>query len=294
MDINNTNKKALAIDIGGTKISFALINSKGEILNEIKKVPTPKNAFEIKEKLREIIAEFEQEADITAIATAGTVNNENNKVIGSTANLASGYREIEFSKLSNKRVFLENDANCAAYAEFKLGASKNTKNSIMLTLGTGVGAGIIINEKLLKGKSGAAGEMHFKMSLDNKRKCTCGQYDCFEIYASGNGLRLTGVEVFGRDDITTYEIVELAQNNDKKAILTLKTWQNYIIQGIIGLQNIFDAECFVLSGSMEKFVDVRSVEQAVNQNIITSKVKVYHAKMGNYSGMIGAALLALN
>ena len=175
-----------------------------------------------------------------------------------------------------------------------MGASKGTNNSIMLTLGTGVGGGIIINNKLLKGKSGKAGEMHFKMSRKKERPCTCGEYDCFEAYASGNGLRKTAAEIFKDDNITTYDIIDLAKKGNEDAKRALEIWQNDIIEGIIGLQNIFDTECFVLSGSMEKFIDVKFVEDSVNKRILTSKTKIYHGKSGNYSGMIGAALLALD
>lgn len=287
-------KKALAIDIGGTKISYTTINENGEILSDINKISTPKEACLIEEKLKEIIKQFKDKIDAVAIATAGAVNCENSQVIGSTANLAKGYSDINFQKLSNKKVFIENDANCAAWAEHKIGASKGFSNSIMLTLGTGVGGGIIINDRLLKGKSGSAGEMHFKMSRDKQRKCSCGQFDCFEIYASGNGLKLSAVEIFKKEDITTYDVINLAQKNDKKALLALETWQNDITDGIIGLQNIFDADCFVLSGSMEKFVDTQKMENIVNQSIVTTKTKIFHSNAGNYSGMIGAALLAFN
>jgi len=283
--------RALGIDIGGTKISYALINNKGEIKSEIKKIETPKSDIKIMLTLKTIICEFEKEVEFIAIATAGAVNNENTKVIGSTANLASGYKDINFQNLSSKKVFIENDANCAAWAEYRIGASKGYDNSIMLTLGTGVGGGIILNGKLLKGKSGAAGEMHFMMSRKQERKCTCGAYDCFEAYASGNGLRLTGAEIYSEENITTYDIIERAKNNEQKAILALDTWQNDIALGILGLNNIFDTECFVLSGSMEQFVDVEKIENFVNKNTVTTPTKIFHAKAGNYAGMIGAVLL---
>ena len=283
--------RALGIDIGGTKISYALINNRGEIKSEIKKIETPKSAMKIMLTLKTIICEFEKEIEFIAIATAGAVNRENSAVIGSTANLPEGYKDIDFQALSDKKVFIENDANCAAWAEYRIGASAGYKNSIMLTLGTGVGGGIIIDGKLLKGKSGAAGEMHFMMSRKKERACTCGTHDCFEAYASGNGLRLTGAEIFEDSSITTYDIIERAKNNDEKALLALKTWQNDIALGIIGLNNIFDTDCFVLSGSMEQFVDVEKIEQIVNQNIVTTPTRVFHAKAGNYAGMIGAVLL---
>ena len=284
--------KALGIDIGGTKISYALVDNNGEIASEIKKVSTPKTKEEIIEILKKATLEFESDADFVAIATAGAVNNENSKVIGSTANLPAGYKDIVFQELTNKKIFIENDANAAAWAEYKIGASKNCNNAIMLTLGTGVGGGIILNGKLLKGKSGGAGEMHFTMSRKQERKCTCGAYDCFEAYASGNGLRLTGAEIYKDDSITSYDIIEKANNKEEKAILAIETWQNDIALGILGLNNIFDADCFVLSGSMEKFVDTEKIENFVNSKTVTTPTKIYHAKAGNYAGMIGTVLLA--
>ena len=282
---------ALGIDIGGTKISYALIDNNGFIKNDVEKVSTPKTAREIESMLKNIILKYENQIEFIAIATAGTVNNENDKVIGSTANLPIGYKDIDFLSLSEKKVFVENDANCAAWAEYKIGASINCKNSIMLTLGTGVGGGIIINGKLLKGKSGGAGEMHFLMSRNKSRRCTCGAWDCFEAYASGNGLRQTAVEICKDENITTYDIIERANNGDVDCQKSLEVWQNDIALGILGLANLFDPDCFVLSGSMEKFVDVEKIEKFVNSFVLTSPTKVYHAKAGNYSGMIGAVLL---
>ena len=282
---------ALGIDVGGTKISYALIDNNGIIKDNVVKVLTPKTSNEIENILKDIILKFQDCIEFVAIATAGTVNNSNDKVIGSTANLPVGYKEINFTELSDKKVFVENDANCAAWAEYKIGASVNCKNSIMLTLGTGVGGGIIINGKLLKGKSGGAGEMHFSMSRNKKRQCTCGAWDCFESYASGNGLKLTAIDIVGYENITTYDIIEGANNGDKNFKNAVEIWQNDIALGILGLANLFDPDCFVLSGSMEKFVDVEKIEKFVNSYVLTSPTKIYHAKAGNYSGMIGAVLL---
>lgn len=115
---------------------------------------------------------------------------------------------MDFQNLSTKKVFVENDANAAAWAEHVLGASKGCAHSVMITLGTGVGGGIIIDNKLLKGKSGAAGEMHFKLYRDKRRQCTCGAYDCFEAYASGTGLRKTAQEMLNNPDVTTYDVID--------------------------------------------------------------------------------------
>lgn len=286
-------KKALALDIGGTKIYSAIIDENGDIISNIEKYSTPKDFEQIKKLFTKIIKKYENEVDVIAFSTCGAVNNENTGIIGSTGNIASDYPNIKFNKLSNKPVYVENDANCAAWAEYKIGASKGLNNSVMLTLGTGVGGGIIVNGKLLKGKSGAAGEMHFKMSQDKKRQCSCGNWDCFEIYASGKGLQLTAQEITNNPNVTTYDVIAGLKENNKDMILSYNKWQNDISYGIIGLANIFDPDCFVLSGSMAEFVDVKKIEDIVNKQIVTTKTKVLHSKAGNYSGMIGAALLAI-
>lgn len=285
-------KKALAFDIGGTKIYSSIIDETGKIVSEIDKFHTPKSIQGILDILKGQIAKFENEVDVIAISTAGAVNNENTAVNGSTGNLVSGYASINFQELSKKRVFLENDANAAAWAEYKIGASKDTKVSVMLTLGTGVGGGIIINNQLLKGKSGAAGEMHFKMYPDKRRKCTCGSWDCFEAYASGTALKVDAEEMLNNPDVTTYDIMDGVKNGDKKMIEIFDRWINDITIGVNGLVNLFDPDCIVLSGSMAQFVDAKKMEQTVNSDIVTSPTSIRIATAGNYSGMIGAALLA--
>ena len=284
-------RKALAIDVGGTKIYNTIINEKGEILAEVEKHHTPKTFNEIKALFEEIISKYEKEVDVIAFATCGAVNNSNNAILGSTGNIAKEYPTMDFKSLSKKPVFVENDANAAAWAEHVIGSSKGMPYSIMLTLGTGVGGGIILDNKLYKGKNGAAGEMHFKMRTDKHRKCTCGSYDCFEAYASGTGLKRTAEEISGDPDITTYDVIENKDRPMMKKIL--ETWQNDILEGIIGLANIFDPDVVVLSGSMAEFVDIEYLEKQANSEIVTTPFKVVKASAGNYSGMIGAALLAL-
>ena len=285
-------KKALAFDIGGTKIYSTLVDETGKIIAEIDKFSTPKTLDEIKTILKTQIAKYEKDIDVIAIATAGAVNNENTKVLGSTGNLVEGYYTIDFQGLSSKKVFLENDANAAAWAEYKIGASKGSTVSVMLTLGTGVGGGIIINNKLLKGKSGAAGEMHFKLYPDKRRLCTCGSWDCFEAYASGTALKWDAEEMLNNPDVTTYDVMDGVKSGDEKMIAVFERWQRDLTAGIIGLANIFDPDCVVLSGSMAQFVDAKKIEAEVNKEIVTTPTSIKLATAGNYSGMIGAALLA--
>jgi len=290
-------RKALAIDIGGTKIYHTIIDENGNILEKIEKHSTPKDFVELENLIKKVVKTHENEVDAIAIATAGAVNNENSKVVSSTGNLVEGYNKLDFQSLSKKKVFVENDANAAAWAEHILGASKSCPSSIMVTLGTGVGGGIILNNHLFKGKSGAAGEMHFKMYPDKRRKCTCGAWDCFEIYASGTGLKITAEEMLNDKSVTTYDVIK--GKDDKTEIgekmkQVFDTWQNHILVGLTGLANLFDPDCFVLSGSMAEFVDTDFIEKGINEEIVTAPVKVHKATAGNYAGMIGVTLLALD
>lgn len=285
--------KALAFDIGGTKIYSTIVDEGGKLLYEPVKFSTPKDIDGIKKILISQIKKYEDEVDVVAIATAGAVNNENTAVIGSTGNLVEGYYTINFQNLSKKPVFIENDANSAAWAEYKIGASKGSKVSVMLTLGTGVGGGIIINDKILKGKSGAAGEMHFKMYPDHRRKCSCGSWDCYEAYASGTALKITAGEMLNDKNVTTYDVIEGVNNGNKNMLAVFDRWQNDITTGIMGLANIFDPDCIVLSGSMAQFVDSKKIEDAVNADIVTTPTSIRIATAGNFSGMIGVSLLAM-
>lgn len=285
-------KKALALDVGGTKIYNAIVNENGEIISEIEKHATPKTFDEIKKTFIEIIKKHENDVEVIAFSTCGAVNNQNSKILGSTGNIAKGYPQMPFLELSTKPVFVENDANCAAWAEHEIGASVNCPTSVMITLGTGVGGGIIIDNKLLKGQNGAAGEMHFKMYSDKRRKCTCGSWDCFEIYASGTGLKITAQEMLKDLNVTTYDVMDGVKNKNQKMLDVYHRWEEDITNGIIGLANIFDPDCVVLSGSLAQFVETDKVEKIVNQEICTTPTRVVKATAGNYSGMIGAALLA--
>lgn len=282
-------KKVLAFDIGGTKIAYALINKDGEFIGEITKVSTPDTSEKIYNLLKDIIAKYEDDICGTAIATAGAIDSEGKCITSHVGNLPSNYNKIDFMSLSNKPVLLENDANSASWAEFVLGAAKGCKNAITLTIGTGVGSGIIVDGKLLKGKSGAAGEMHFPIDSCKKRKCSCGIDDCFEIYASGTALNLYAKEYLS-ENATSYDIIE-RKSTDSKAKEAFDTWQGKLLQGLIMLANIFDPEMIVLSGSLSKFVEYEKLNQSANNQILTQPFILKEAVFENNAGMIGVALL---
>lgn len=284
-------KKILAFDIGGTKIAYAIINEKGTFLNEVIKVSTPKTASGIYELLKTTVKGLEDQIDGVAIATAGTIDRNGTKITSHVGNLPKDYNKTDFISLTSKPVLLENDANSAAWAEFSIGVAKGCQNAIILTLGTGVGAGIIVEGKLLKGKSGAAGEMHFPIDSGHKRQCNgCGLYDCFESFASGTGLNANAREYIA-PEATSYDVIRGIKENNHQAIAAFEKWQEYLVKGLIMLGNVFDPEMIVLSGSMAKFVEYDKVNKEVNGAILTQPFVLKEAVFENNAGMIGAALL---
>ncbi len=287
-------KKVLSFDIGGTKIAYAVVDGEGRFSNEVIKVSTPKTAAGIAELLKTTAKGLEAEIDGVAVSTAGAVNHEGTRITSHTGNLPEGYNQTDFTALSTRPVLVENDANSAGWAEFSLGAAKGCRNAVILTLGTGVGAGIIVDGRLLKGKSGAAGEMHFPIDSGRKRICNgCGMYDCFESFASGTGLNTNAREYMGPES-TSYDVIRGLKEGDHQARAAFDKWQDYLVKGLIMLANIFDPEVIVLSGSMAKFVEYDKVNAAANAKILTQPFALKEAVFENNAGIIGAALLLID
>ncbi len=285
-------KKVLAFDIGGTKVAYAVIDEIGNFVNEVIKVTTPKTSEGIYELFSDVIKNFENNIDGVSIATAGAINNDNNKIISHVGNLPAGYNQLDFMRLTSKPILLENDANSAAWAEYKLGAAKGTKHAVVLTLGTGVGSGIIVDGKLLKGKSGAAGEMHVRFGFEHKRKCTCGLWDCLETYVSGNALT-TDAQIYMKEDMTSYDVIQGLKDGDVQARVAFDHWQNCLENTLVMMGNLFDPEVIVLSGSMAQFVEYEKLNKQANEDILTRPFILKQAVFENNAGMLGAALLLL-
>jgi len=173
-----------------------------------------------------------------------------------------------------------------------MGAAKGTKNAVILTLGTGVGSGIIVDGKLLKGKSGSAGEMHVRFGFGQERKCTCGLWDCLETYVSGNALT-TDAKLYMSTDATSYDVIRGLKDNNQKAQAAFEHWQSCLENALVMVGNLFDPEVIVLSGSMAQFVEYEKLNNQVNKDILTQPLVLKLAKFENNAGMLGAALLLL-
>lgn len=285
--------KVLAFDIGGTKIAYATVDRNGKILNEVIRHPTPAAPGAAAKLLKTIIAQFEDQIDAVAVSTAGTVDRTNSRITGSVGNMPEGYMDTDFKALSAKPVVVENDANSAVWAEHVLGNAKGHDNVILLTLGTGVGVGIIADGRLLVGKSGAAGEVHFPVRYDNNRLCGCGRYDCLEIYMSGKALSLEAKAAYKDDNATSHTVIEGLKQNALPAVTAFHNWQEMVKNGIVIFADIFDPEVILLGGSMAHFIDYKRLNDEANRMIVTTPFKLKEASFENDAGLIGAALLCV-
>ncbi len=285
-------RKFLAFDIGGTKIAYAIVAENGKLQTERQRIETPKTKEEIRRCLEDIIQKYEPEIDAVAIATAGAVSLDNKRIVSSVGNMAPGYRDIDFQRLSSKPVYLENDANAVAWAEYKIGAGKGYNNVIVIAIGTGLGLGVIADGRLFKGKSGAGTEAHFSINRGQKRRCSCGAYDCYEIYASGTALGLDAKEAFGDESMTSYDLIKLMKEGNPKAKEVFDMWQNDILSGIVGFANLFDPDMIVLFGSLVEYIEVDKLEKEANRQLVSSPFLLKKAYNGHNAALIGAALIA--
>ena len=285
--------KVLAFDIGRTKIAYATVDRNGKILNEVIRHPTPAAPGAAAKLLKTIIAQFEGQIDAVAVSTAGTVDRTNSRITGSVGNMPEGYMDTDFKALSAKPVVVENDANSAVWAEHVLGNAKGHDNVILLTLGTGVGVGIIADGRLLVGKSGAAGEVHFPVRYDNNRLCGCGRYDCLEIYMSGKALSLEAKAAYKDDNATSHTVIEGLKQNALPAVTAFHNWQEMVKNGIVIFADIFDPEVILLGGSMAHFIDYKRLNDEANRMIVTTPFELKEASFENDAGLIGAALLCV-
>lgn len=258
--------KILAFDIGGTKIAYALTDEKGNLLSEVEKTLTPKTAIEIENLIQ--IASRQNKADGLAVATAGVVFN--NHLNGKPNNLPVGYENIDFTGLTGLPYIMINDANAAAWAEYKRGALQGYHHSALLTLGTDVGCGLILNGALYLGQGGAAGEVSFAASGTTLARL-----------AEQNGLA-------ERDCFVIYHLVEKGDIAAKRAY---DMWEENLVNALVQLNQILDLEAVALSGSLAKIVDYAKINAKIQQICRFNPIRVVAATAENNAGLIGAALL---
>lgn len=312
-------KYYIGIDLGGTNIVAGVVNEKYEI---IAKAKTPTNR---PRPVEDICADMARVA-LEAVALAGlTIDDIQSVGVGSPGTVNSDTGVIEYAnnldfndapvaslirKVIDKPVYCENDANAAAYGEFVAGSAKGANNAVCITLGTGVGGGIIIDGKIYSGFNFAGAELgHMVVEVDGP-KCTCGRHGCFEVYSSATGLiRMTKEAMDANPDSKMHEMMgdhvsgRLAFNamraGDDTAKGVVDKYIKYLAAGIANTINIFQPEILCIGGGVCNEGDALLIplKEAVDKEIYTrngaKKTEIVIASLGNDAGIIGAAFLGL-
>lgn len=314
-------KYYIGIDVGGTSIKAGVIGENGTIFAK-ESVPTnaDRSYQEIIKTMYELSQSVISKANLTkedivsvGIGSPGTVNSAKG-IISFSANLHFKNVNVlyEFKKHWNIPLFIGNDANCAALGETLFGSGKGKKNTILVTLGTGVGTGFIIDGKIFEGNNGEGGEGGHICIRMGGEKCTCGERGCWEAYASATALirqTTTAMEknpeslmhkvaldlgkISGRTAFIAYK------DGDKAAAKVVKNYVKYVATGLLVIVNIFRPEMIMLGGGISNEGDyfVKMVEKYVVKHAFGKKLnkapQIIKASLGNDAGIVGAAALAL-
>lgn len=314
----------IGVDIGGTNIAIGLLDDNFNIVSGISiKSMVSRGYKSIVDDIVSCIKELCADASLKlyqiesiGIGCPGRVDSETQTLIYAN-NIPD--RNVPFCKLiserlpRNVRVYIENDARCAALGESCFGVTKGTDNSVFITLGTGIGGGVIINGRVYKSKHGLGPEVGHMAIHTGGRECTCGRRGCWEAYASGTALvNMTRAAIISRPDSLIYSLIGgdisainskhpfiAARNGDSAARYVVSQYIEYLAEGLANVANVFMPDVIAIGGGISNegsyLIDptaelVKKMMYSKNEsNCIIKK-----AALGNNAGIIGAALLPLS
>lgn len=312
----------LGVDLGGTNIAAGIVTENGDILcKNSMRTELPKTEAEIEANIFKLCKElcekngYNLTIDFKAVGvgTPGSVNSKEG-TIGFNANF--GYKDWQLKKkleeLFKLPVFVENDANTAIIAEVKSGSAKGCKNAVIVTLGTGIGSGIVIDGKVFSGSNYSGGEMGHIVIVFDGRECKCGRKGCFERYASASALtRDTKIAMEKDKSSMLWQLCpdinkanakisfEAMRMGDKTAKMLVDQYIQYLGCGIINIINTFQPEIICLGGGISNEKDdlltpLKAImdKEEYAKNMV-KRTKLTTAKFKNDAGIIGAALLSV-
>lgn len=310
----------IGVDLGGTNIAVGVVDSDGRILAKSSAPTLSKRSYkEIVKDMAMLCEKVTAQAgysmkDISTIGigSPGTVDSENGVVVYA-GNLCFKKAPLaaEMNKYFDIPVHMENDANAAAYGEYAA-CGHDVNSFVFITLGTGVGGGIIINKKIYRGFNSAGAEIGHMTLKMNGNLCNCGKKGCYETYASVTALRaqtekammdnpttLMHKWVKEKGHISGRTAFECAEQGDDAAVNVRDTYIRYVAEGIVSVVNIFQPELLVIGGGISKEGDVilNPIKEFVYKydfNRFMPKTEIQIAKLFNDAGIVGAAIAAKN
>ena len=294
-----TTKKILAIDIGGTKISSGIVSLKKESfkISDYQKIKTPKNKKEFVQKIIELVDYYEKNNgfDKIGIGIAGQVNNKNG-VVRCMPNIKS-WKNLDLKKIVEKsvkkKISINNDVKCFALAENKFGKSKEHKNAVYLTIGTGIGGAIETGGKLYNGENNIAGEFGHMVIVCDGKKCGCGNRGCWEQYASGSAIEKLYFELYGKKKKTKEIALDSVKGNEKDKRV-IKKAASYLAAGFVNIINAINPEIIIVGGSAVKQKEILNLAiKEVRKKVLipARKTRIVKSNLGDEAVLIGAAML---
>lgn len=309
-------KNRIGIDVGGTNVKIALVDDKGSILYS-NSVPTrAEMGYEytvnnIKQAIRDLMSETKV-TDIEGIGFdfPGQIDYKNG-IVRLAPNIP-GWVNVPIAQIIEDEfkipTRIDNDVHCAALGELNFGAGKGCENFICMTVGTGIGSGIVINGKLVRGASNAAGELgHIKLQMHDGPLCGCGDYACLEAFASGPAIvkmaeeyimggKSTKFRELANPDITPYIVSEAAKLGDPVAKQIFNKMGEYIGFGLTSVVNLLNPEKIIIGGGVADAGDIllNPIRETIKKRAMVvagSAVEVVPAELGNTAGVIGASML---
>lgn len=315
-------KYYIGIDLGGTNIKAGVVDEEFNIVSKATcRTNLPRPAEEICADMAKVALEAVEKAGLTlddinsvGIGTPGTANSATG-VIEYSNNLGFlNFPVVELMKTYiPKPCYVENDANAAAYGEYVAGAAKGANDAVCITLGTGVGGGIIINGKIYSGFNFAGAEIGHTVVDPNGPECTCGRKGCFEVFSSATGLiRMTKEAMEADKDSLIWKASEeegkvsartafnAMRMGDATAQAVIDKYIRYLACGITNTINIFQPDILCIGGGVCNEGDplLLPLKEQVKKEVYTKNsaknTEIVIAKLGNDAGIIGAAFLGLN
>ena len=304
-------KQYLGVDIGGTAVKIGLVNEQGDILaTHNRNVAFDQYETPIIETVKQAIDEFLNRENLSTsslagigVSATGQIDYRKGIVIGVGGNIENWcgtHIKAHLEERYHLDTTVVNDANCMVIGEKWIGRAKGYQNVIGITIGTGVGGGIIVNDEILQGSKGIAGEIgHF--SIDRgARKCACGNIGCYEQYASMTALI--------KDVKAKYELLDLTVDKERingKVIFDalemgneviqeiVQEWIGYIAQGLVSLIHLFNPEIILIGGGVctqeERFIQpIRSYVLSHVMEQFANDLQIEAAILGNNAGLVGA------
>ena len=312
-------KHYLGIDIGGTNISAGVVDESYAMLSK-EKVKTL-NERPYSDVLSDIIKAANaavhsagitfDEVECVGVGCPGTCNRETGCVeYANNLHWENVPLAADLEKALGKRTYFDNDANVAAYGEYLAGAAKGAKNAVVITLGTGVGAGIIINGEIYSGSNFAGAEIGHTVIVFDGAQCSCGRKGCFEAYSSATGLiRMTKEAVARNPSSLIKELAEAdgkysartafnaAKLHDETGIEVVDSYIKHLACGIANTINVFQPDILCIGGGVCNEGDnlLLPLKKLVAENIYsknsTKNTEIVICSLGNNAGIIGAAML---